>query len=77
MGLGLNSVVTVQTDSRGRMLPESLRKAVAEAKARGGDPFFVSASAGTTVLGSFDPLDEIADVCKKEGLWFHVDVGTG
>jgi glutamate/tyrosine decarboxylase-like PLP-dependent enzyme len=37
-------------------------------------PFFVNATSGTTVLGSFDPLNEIADVCEKYGIWLHVDV---
>ena len=32
---------------------------------------------GTTVFGSFDPLDEIADVCQKYGLWMHVDGAWG
>lgn len=32
---------------------------------------------GTTVLGTFDPLDEIADVCNKHKLWFHVDAAWG
>lgn len=37
-------------------------------------PFLVSATSGTTVLGAFDPLDAIADVCQRHGLWLHVDV---
>ncbi len=37
-------------------------------------PYFVNATAGTTVLGSYDPLEPIADICEKYGLWFHVDV---
>lgn len=37
-------------------------------------PFVVSATSGTTVLGAFDPLDAIADLCQRHGLWFHVDV---
>ena len=39
-----------------------------------GCPFLVAATAGTTVLGSFDPLDDVADVCEKYNLWYHVDV---
>ena len=37
-------------------------------------PLFVTATAGTTVLGAFDPFHDIADICKKHGLWMHVDV---
>lgn len=32
---------------------------------------------GTTVLGAFDPLESISDVCKKYNLWFHVDAAWG
>lgn len=39
-------------------------------------PFFVSATAGTTVYGAFDPLIAISDICKKYQVWFHVDVST-
>ncbi|XP_071516657.1 cysteine sulfinic acid decarboxylase-like [Panulirus ornatus] len=77
MGIGMDNVVIVKTDFRGRMLTQALREAVAEARAKGGDPFFVNATAGTTVLGSFDPLEEVADVCQEEGLWLHVDACWG
>lgn len=74
MGIGMDNVISVATDSCGRMLPQALREEVAKARARGGEPFFVNASAGTTVLGSFDPFEDIADVCQEEGLWMHIDV---
>uniref|UniRef100_A0A493TK32 Uncharacterized protein n=1 Tax=Anas platyrhynchos platyrhynchos TaxID=8840 RepID=A0A493TK32_ANAPP len=41
---------------------------------QGAVPFFVSATCGTTVLGAFDPLQSVADVCQRHGLWLHVDV---
>ncbi len=37
-------------------------------------PFFVNATEGTTVLGSFDTINSIADVCQEYNLWLHVDV---
>ena len=29
------------------------------------------------MLGSFDDLDAIADVCERHGLWLHVDGSWG
>ena len=37
-------------------------------------PLVVVATAGTTVLGTFDPFPEIADVCKRHSVWLHIDV---
>ncbi|XP_058868890.1 acidic amino acid decarboxylase GADL1-like isoform X2 [Acipenser ruthenus] len=49
----------------------------ADHTAQGAVPFIVCATAGTTVLGAFDPLEKIADICQKHGLWFHVDASWG
>lgn len=40
----------------------ALDKEVMRVREEGGVPFFVGATAGTTVLGAFDPLDSIAEV---------------
>jgi glutamate/tyrosine decarboxylase-like PLP-dependent enzyme len=63
----------VRSDGRGRMDPEDLEAQILKVKAEGGKPFFVGATSGTTVLGAYDPLEEIAEICKRHGLWMHVD----
>ncbi|XP_075443133.1 acidic amino acid decarboxylase GADL1 isoform X3 [Ascaphus truei] len=73
LGIGTQNVYFVKADDRGKMIPDELEKQVQRAKEEGAAPFLVSATAGTTVLGAFDPLDDIADICKKYKLWFHVD----
>ena len=59
---------------RGKMVISDLEEKIVRSLSEGGRPFLVAATAGTTVLGSFDPLDDVADVCDKYNLWYHVDV---
>ena len=40
----------------------------------GKTPLLVNAMCGTTVLGAFDPLTSVADLCEEFGVWMHVDV---
>ncbi|KAK4096752.1 PLP-dependent transferase [Parathielavia hyrcaniae] len=76
-GLGSASVWTVPVDATGRMDPAALCTAIRRAKAQGKTPLYVNATAGTTVLGSYDPLEEIAAVCAESNLWLHVDASWG
>lgn len=73
-GLGTDNCVMVPSDERGRMIPQRLEELILERKAKGHIPFFVNATAGTTVIGAFDPIQEIADICQKYNCWLHVDV---
>ena len=59
---------------RGRMIPSEFERLVNRDRADGKTPFFVNATAGTTVTGSYDPIGAVADVAEKHGMWLHVDV---
>lgn len=76
-GFGSGAVRSVGVDASGRMRVDLLDEAVEQAKKAGEVPFYVNATAGTTVLGSYDPIGEMADVCKKHNLWLHVDGSWG
>lgn len=77
LGIGSENVVSVPIDAQGRMVPSELEKVVQKTKDEGKTPFYVNATAGTTVLGSFDPFKDISAVCKKYNLWLHVDASWG
>ncbi|RDW67852.1 hypothetical protein BP6252_09248 [Coleophoma cylindrospora] len=76
-GLGTENVWPVPIDAQGRMIPQELESLIIKAKSEGRTPFYVNATAGTTVLGSFDPFREIAAICKAHNLWMHVDGSWG
>lgn len=77
LGFGKKSVWPVAVDRQGRMIPAELERLVQKALSEGKTPFYVNATAGTTVMGSFDPFAEIAAICQKYRLWFHVDGSWG
>ena len=56
------------------MIPEELEKLIIRHKKEGHLPFFVNCTTGTTVYGAFDPIEPIADICEKYGIWLHIDV---
>lgn len=70
LGMGTDALITVACDATGAMDPSALRAAI-EATDR--IPLMIGATAGTTVLGAFDPLDVLADIAEEHGIWLHVD----
>lgn len=76
-GLGSASLRILNTDSLHRLDPAAVTNAIREDRARGMRPFMVIGNAGTVDVGAIDPLDELADIAAREGLWFHVDGAFG
>ena len=76
-GFRAHNMRHVPTDERYRLDVEALARMVRRDRREGRTPFMVSANAGATNTGAIDPLDAIADLCEREGLWFHVDAAYG
>jgi len=72
-GIGSDNLRLVPVDGTFAMRPDALATAVRADRDAGLVPFFVNATAGTTSSLAFDPVAAIADVCRREGLWLHVD----
>ena len=73
LGLGNRALVRVPSDAAYRMDLAALASAIASDRAAGLKPACVIATAGTTNTGAIDDLPAIRDLCRREGLWFHVD----
>ena len=77
LGLGRKAVVSIATDSQGRMLPEALEKQLKADSENNVLPVAIVATAGITSTGAIDFLSELADIAKKYQTWFHVDGAYG
>ncbi len=67
----------VPLDADYRMDARALDEAIVADRAAGLKPWLIIGSAGTTDLGTVDPLPDLADIAARHGLWFHVDAAYG
>jgi aromatic-L-amino-acid/L-tryptophan decarboxylase len=72
-GLGAANLRPIAVDENFAMRPEVLASEIAQDKAAGLVPCFVCATVGTTSSNAIDPVPEIARICRKHGIWLHVD----
>jgi aromatic-L-amino-acid/L-tryptophan decarboxylase len=76
-GILPDRVRALPVDEHFRLRVDALEEAVAADRRAGLQPFLVVSTAGTTNTGAVDPLEAVADVCAREGLWHHVDGAYG
>ncbi|MFI5006581.1 MAG: pyridoxal phosphate-dependent decarboxylase family protein [Solirubrobacterales bacterium] len=77
LGIGLKQLHKVPTDEHFRIRVDRLRAMIDANRAAGLVPAIVVGNAGTVNTGAIDPLDELADLCARESLWFHADGAYG
>jgi aromatic-L-amino-acid/L-tryptophan decarboxylase len=76
-GLGTDALRKIDVDADHRIVVAALRAQIAVDREVGFKPFLVVASAGTVDIGAIDDLRAIAELCREEGIWFHVDGAFG
>lgn len=72
-GIGRRNIRAIPTDDAFAMRADALEKAISQDKAAGRIPACVVASLGGTGVGAIDPLRAIGEVCRRHGVFFHVD----
>ncbi|PCH51245.1 MAG: amino acid decarboxylase [Cellvibrionales bacterium] len=77
LGMGADSLRRIPVNANYQIDMQALAEEVEKDRAAGLQPVCVIATAGTVNTGAIDPLDDIADFCEAEGLWFHVDGAIG
>jgi len=73
LGLGTRSLRKIECNERFEMIPAKLAEAIEEDTEVGFIPLCVIPTIGTTSTSSVDPVNAIADICEKYGIWLHVD----
>jgi len=73
LGMGMRGIRRIPSDDHFRMRVDLLEEEIGRDLAAQRRPFAVVATVGTTSATGVDPVPQIADVCRRHGLWLHVD----
>ncbi len=79
LGIGTDNLIKIAVGDHGRMRLDVLEQAILDARNAGKIPFFIGATAATTVRGAYDPVGDICALRDHLGLdlWVHVDGAWG
>ena len=77
IGIGEENVRRVPSDAEFRMDVVALRTMIAQDRQEKFQPLAVVATVGTTSTASIDPVPEIAQVCREQKMWLHIDGAYG
>jgi L-2,4-diaminobutyrate decarboxylase len=77
LGVGTDNLLRAPLDAERRMDPAGLDEMLSGLERDGRQVIAVAAAACATPIGAFDPLPQIAEVCRGHGVWLHVDAAHG
>ena len=77
IGVGSKNLHIIPSNEQNEMDIAALKQQISIDRAAGMVPFAIVAVAGAVNTGAIDPLSALADLCKAEKIWFHVDGAFG
>lgn len=77
MGIGLDNLISVATDKNGKMETSDLEQKILTSLEQDKIPLMIASTAGTTVLGAFDPIEKIQSIAAQYNIWHHIDGAWG
>jgi glutamate/tyrosine decarboxylase-like PLP-dependent enzyme len=77
LGLGRENLRKIETDDRFHIRTDLLRQAIELDLSEGRTPCCITGAAGATSTGVIDDLNELAQIARQYGCWFHVDAAYG
>jgi len=76
-GIGKENIRYIKVNERGQIDIQCLKDQVKKDVENKLIPFYINATAGTTVVCAFDDIDAISKICKKHDIWLHLDGALG
>jgi glutamate/tyrosine decarboxylase-like PLP-dependent enzyme len=77
LGLGSDALRLVPVNDAFQIDLQALRAAISRDRREGRLPACIVGAAGTTNTGAIDDLEALADLCRQEDMWLHVDGAFG
>ncbi|MDX2157554.1 MAG: aminotransferase class V-fold PLP-dependent enzyme [Hyphomicrobiaceae bacterium] len=76
-GIGSDQLRKLAVDDSGALDVDRLETAILADRSAGLVPFLIVGTAGTVNTGAVDPLSRLAEIARREQIWFHVDAAFG
>ena len=77
LGLGSQALRKIVVNAQYQIDLAALQEAIVQDRSAGFQPFCIVGNAGTVNTGALDDLEALSEICRREGLWFHVDGAFG
>ncbi len=73
LAIGTDNLVTVASKNEGRICSVALQKEITKSLKQGHLPFYIGLTAGTTVIGAYDPVAVCSKIARAHNIWLHID----